>query len=83
LIPLGFYIMNKGVSPAYRRVRVIRSLSVVTYFFLFASMAMAQLINPSDAAERLHALFEEDWQWTMEQSPEYATLLGIIATMIA
>ena len=55
---------------------MIRNLSVVTSFFLFASMAMAQLINPSDAAERLHALFEEDGQWTMEQFPEYATLLG-------
>jgi uncharacterized protein (DUF885 family) len=68
--------MNKGVSPTYRRVRVIHSLSVLASFFLFTLMAMAQLINPSDTAERLHALFEEDWQWTMEQSPEYATLLG-------
>jgi hypothetical protein len=49
---------------------------VLTSFFLFTLMAMAQLINPTDAAERLHALFEADWQWTMEQSPEYATLLG-------
>lgn len=55
---------------------MIPSLSVLTSFFLFASMAMAQLVNPSDAAERLHTLFEGDWQWTMEQSPEYATLLG-------
>jgi uncharacterized protein (DUF885 family) len=41
-----------------------------------ASMVLAQVLASSDAAKKLHALFEEDWQWGLQQSPETATLLG-------
>jgi uncharacterized protein (DUF885 family) len=43
---------------------------------LAASTAMAQLTSSGDAAKKLRALFDEDWQWRLEQYPEFATLLG-------
>jgi uncharacterized protein (DUF885 family) len=36
------------------------------------STALAQ----NDAAAQLHHLFDEDWQWRLEQAPEFATVLG-------
>jgi uncharacterized protein (DUF885 family) len=41
-----------------------------------ASMLLAQTIISSDAAKKLRALFDEDWQWQLENYPEAATLLG-------
>jgi hypothetical protein len=43
---------------------------------LTASAAFAQVLSSSDAAKKLHSLFDEDWQWGLEQYPEAATLLG-------
>jgi uncharacterized protein (DUF885 family) len=43
---------------------------------LAAQAAMAQLTSSGDAAKKLHALFDEDWQWRLEQYPEFATLIG-------
>jgi uncharacterized protein (DUF885 family) len=36
----------------------------------------AQTPAAPDIARELHALFEEDWQWRLEQFPEFATFLG-------
>ena len=55
---------------------MIRNLTILTIVSLFASAALAQVLNPDDAHKRLHALFAEDWQWFLEQYPEAATLLG-------
>ena len=55
---------------------MIRNLTILTIISLFASAALAQVLNPDDARKRLHALFAEDWQWFLEQYPEAATLLG-------
>jgi uncharacterized protein (DUF885 family) len=55
---------------------VIRNTAVLTFILLTASMAVAQVLASSDAAKKLHALFEEDWQWGLQQFPESATLLG-------
>lgn len=53
-----------------------RNLAILTIISLFASAALAQALNSSDASKKLHALFAEDWQWNLEQNPEAATLLG-------
>ncbi len=34
------------------------------------------LDSPSDAAKKLHALFDEEWQWTLQNNPEFATSIG-------
>jgi uncharacterized protein (DUF885 family) len=39
-------------------------------------MALSQVLASSDVAKRLHALFDQDWQWSLEQYPEAATLYG-------
>jgi uncharacterized protein (DUF885 family) len=55
---------------------VIRNLAILTVVSLFASSALAQVLNPVDAQKKHHAIFAEDWQWFLEQYPEAATLLG-------
>jgi uncharacterized protein (DUF885 family) len=54
---------------------VIRNAAILALILLTAGAAMAQLVS-SDAVKKLHDLFEEDWQWGLEQYPEAATLLG-------
>ncbi len=46
------------------------SLLVVT-----AGPAWAQPATPEQAA-KLHALFEDEWQWTLREYPEFATRVG-------
>ena len=55
---------------------MIRNLAIFTIISLFASSALAQVLNASDAGKKLQAIFAEDWQWFLEQYPEAATLLG-------
>lgn len=55
---------------------MIRNAAFLTFTFLLASGALAQVISSSDAAKKLHTLFDEDWQWGLQQYPETATLLG-------
>ncbi|HEX8088764.1 MAG TPA: DUF885 domain-containing protein, partial [Blastocatellia bacterium] len=55
---------------------MIRNTAALAFILLTASMAVAQVLSSSDAAKKLHALFEEDWQWGLQQFPESATLLG-------
>src|SRR5918999_6530309 len=43
---------------------------------LAASTVLAQVLATNTAAQKLHALFEEDWQWVLRQYPESATWLG-------
>jgi uncharacterized protein (DUF885 family) len=40
-------------------------------------LVTASVIVSSDAAKKLHTLFDEDWQWQLENYPEAATLLGV------
>src|SRR5262249_19179127 len=40
------------------------------------STILAQVLSSTDAVKRLHALFDEDWQWGLREFPENATLLG-------
>jgi uncharacterized protein (DUF885 family) len=55
---------------------VIRNAALLTFALFFASSALAQVISSNDAAKKLAALFDEDWQWGLELYPEAATLLG-------
>jgi uncharacterized protein (DUF885 family) len=55
---------------------VIRNSVILVFILLTASAALAQVIETTDAAKKLHLLFEEDWQWGLKNFPEAATLLG-------
>jgi uncharacterized protein (DUF885 family) len=56
--------------------KVIRNTAALAFILLTASTVLAQVIASTGAAKKLHALFEEDWQWGLRQFPEGATLLG-------
>ena len=55
---------------------MIRNTAILMIMLLAAQAAMAQLPSSGDAAKKLHALFDEDWQWRLEQFPEFASLVG-------
>jgi len=55
-----------------RTVRGIVCLLVV----LMTRTDLAQSPSDASAAERLHALFAAEWDWTMEQNPTWASALG-------
>lgn len=55
---------------------MIRNAALLSFILLTASAAFAQVVSSGDAAKKLHTLFEDDWQWSLEQYPESATLLG-------
>ena len=55
---------------------MIRNASLLSFILLTASAVFTQVLSSSDAARKLHALFDEDWQWNLQQYPESATLLG-------
>jgi len=55
---------------------VIRNAPLLTIVLLTASAALAQVLSSTDAAKKLRALFDEDWQWELQHYPEAATLLG-------
>ena len=55
---------------------MIRNAALLTFILLTTSAVFAQVLSSSDAAKKLHALFDEDWQWGLQQYPESATLLG-------
>jgi hypothetical protein len=54
-----------------------RILAIATLVLSAVPPLLAQALSSSDdVAKMLHALFDEDWQWRLEQNPEAATLLG-------
>jgi uncharacterized protein (DUF885 family) len=55
---------------------VIRNAALLSLILLTTSAVFAQVLSSTDAAKKLHALFDEDWQWGLQQYPEGATLLG-------
>ena len=55
---------------------MIRNAALLTFVLLTTSAVLAQVLSSSDAAKKLQALFDEDWQWGLQQYPESATLLG-------
>ena len=55
---------------------MIRNTALLTIVFLTASAVLAQVLSSTDAAKKLRALFDEDWEWELQHYPEAATLLG-------
>ena len=55
---------------------MIRNAAILTFILLTTSAVLSQVLASSDAAKKLHALFDEDWQWGLQQYPESATMLG-------
>jgi uncharacterized protein (DUF885 family) len=55
---------------------VIRNAIFLTIVFLTTAVVFAQVLSSTDAAKKLRALFDEDWEWGLHQYPEAATLLG-------
>ena len=54
---------------------MIRNAAIISLILLTAGSAMAKLVS-NNTVKKLHELFQEDWQWGLEQNPEAATLLG-------
>ena len=54
----------------------MRNLSIFAFILFTASAALAQVVSTNDSAKKLRALFDEDWQWSLKEFPENATLLG-------
>jgi uncharacterized protein (DUF885 family) len=56
---------------------VRRFVPMLMFMLLILPPVLAQvLLSSSDASKKLQALFDEDWQWNLEQYPESATLIG-------
>ncbi|MFY9608325.1 MAG: DUF885 domain-containing protein [Blastocatellia bacterium] len=54
-----------------------RFIAMLTLILLTLAPVLAQVLSSSaDSSKKLHALFDEDWQWNLEQYPEGATLYG-------
>ena len=55
---------------------MIRHTALISLMLFSAAAILAQVIHSSDEAKKLHALFDEDWQWVLKQFPEVATFFG-------
>jgi uncharacterized protein (DUF885 family) len=55
---------------------LIRNPAFLSFIVFTAAAALAQVVSTSDAAKKLHQLFDSDWQWSLREYPEAATLLG-------
>lgn len=60
---------------------MIRNAAFFTSILFAASIAFAQ-ISSSDAAKKLHTLFDEDWQWTLKEYLRSRRCWETIATTI-
>jgi hypothetical protein len=64
---------RKGSSPFHRLSiscqggLVTRNAAFLTFILLTTSAVFAQVLSSTDVAKKLHALFDEDWQWGLEQ----------------
>ena len=50
---------------------------LLSLFAIAAVAVSAAAAPPSDASTKLHALFDRDWKWRLEQSPLFATSVGV------
>ena len=51
-------------------------LCTATFFFAAAVIVTAQPNAPNEATKNLHALFDEEWEYTMRENPTWASRLG-------
>ncbi len=52
------------------------TMLTLTLFMLVPVIAQVLTSSSNAASKTLHVLFDEDWQWNLEQYPEAATLYG-------
>ena len=55
---------------------MIRNTAILSLILFTTTAALAQVLSSTDAAKTLHQLFDEDWQWSLREFPEAATLIG-------
>jgi uncharacterized protein (DUF885 family) len=55
---------------------VIRNTAILSLILFTTTAALAQVLSSTDAAKTLHRLFDDDWQWSLREYPEAATLIG-------
>ncbi len=53
-----------------------RLIHVVAFLLTIATSATAGASSTIQEATKLHALFEEEWQWTLREFPDVATSVG-------
>ncbi len=56
--------------------KLFASLFAAALFFAAAVMVTAQHSAPNEATKNLHALFDEEWEYTMRENPTWASALG-------
>ena len=52
------------------------SLPAVSLLVVAVAVSLSAQAPPSDAGRRLHALFDQEWEWELQQSPTSASALG-------
>ena len=52
------------------------SLPAVSLLVIAVAVSLSAQAPPSDAGRRLHALFDQEWEWELQQSPTSASALG-------
>lgn len=55
---------------------MIRNITLFGFVLLSTSAIVAQVLTTNDSAKRLLKLFDDDWQWGLQQFPESATMMG-------
>jgi uncharacterized protein (DUF885 family) len=55
---------------------MIRNTAILSLILFTTTAAFAQVLSSTEAAKKLHQLFDDDWQWSLREYPEAATLLG-------
>ena len=55
---------------------MIRNTAILSLILFTTTAALAQVLSSTDAAKTLHRLFDDDWQWSLREYPEAATLIG-------
>jgi uncharacterized protein (DUF885 family) len=56
--------------------KLFASLFAAAFFFAAVVTVAAQHSAPNEATKNLHALFDEEWEYTMRENPTWASRLG-------
>ena len=49
---------------------------ILLTLFVFAGSSLVSFAENPDASQKLHALFEREWEWAMKTYPTWASSLG-------
>jgi uncharacterized protein (DUF885 family) len=53
-----------------------RILETLMVGYCLVGIALAALAALDEEGAKLHRLFDEEWEWTLREYPEYATVIG-------